>query len=77
MCFCSKKYHSYSALYLHVKKVHDKSLNMKCLKVRSHQWSGSVKNIIYEFHEEDSEISPNANPDHADIVRRKKTAKPA
>lgn len=57
MCFCSKKYNSYSALYLHVKKTHGHSLNMKCLRVKHHRWSGSIKNVFYEFHESPSTAS--------------------
>lgn len=53
VCFCAKSYNSYSALYLHAKKKHDQNLTMKCLKFKKHEWSGNVKNIYYEFVEED------------------------
>ena len=57
LCFCTKKYYSYSGLYLHVKKTHGHSLNMKCLRVKHHRWSGSIKNVFYEFHESPSTAS--------------------
>ena len=51
-CFCARSYQSYSALYLHVKLKHGVILSFKALKEKSTEWSGSTKNVYYEFGED-------------------------
>lgn len=52
-CFCARSYQSYSALYLHVKIKHEGIMTFKSLKQRNSEWSGSIKNVYYEFVEEE------------------------